>query len=293
MLSFFVWDFTKIAFVIPFCNIAVYWYSLFFALGLFGALLIGKKLLKDRAALLGYSSPGDTMALNNYADHLFIYLFVGILIGARVGHVLFYDLGYYEEHLLEILNLRQGGLSSHGGVVGLLIAFYFFEKNSPKAPFIPKGRNTLDLLAICSGWAAFCIRCGNFINQEIIGNPSTVPWAIIFTDPVDGISGIPRHPTQLYEAVVSLALLGTLLFVGRRGRWATNGKIAGLFLLLTFTARFFIEIVKAPQCAIDRGCLHMGQLLSIPMIALGIYLIRSAREEKSTEQTAPHQKKKK
>jgi phosphatidylglycerol---prolipoprotein diacylglyceryl transferase len=285
MILFFVWDFSKIAFVIPYFDFNIYWYSLFFALGLFGSLAIGRRLLKARSKMLGYLSANDTIALNHYAERLFFYLFFGILIGARLGHVLFYDFGYYKDHLIEILNLRQGGLSSHGGDIGLFAALYFFQKTETKTPFTISGRDTLDLLAICSGWAAFCIRCGNLVNQEIIGNPSTVPWAIIFTDPIDGISGIPRHPTQLYEALVSLILLGIFLFIGRKGKWARRGKIAGLFLLLTFSARFFIEMVKAPQCAIDRGSLHMGQLLSIPAIVLAIYLIISAREAKSKKRT--------
>jgi phosphatidylglycerol---prolipoprotein diacylglyceryl transferase len=293
MLSFFVWDYSKVAFILPYCNVAVYWYSIFFAFGLFGSLLIGKRLLKDRATMLGYVSPQDTIALNNYSENLFFYIFLGVLIGARLGHVLFYDLNYYKHHLLEILNLRQGGLSSHGGVIGILTAFFYFERKKRKEPFLPQGRDSLDLLAISAGWAAFCIRCGNFVNQEIIGNPSTLPWAIIFTDPVDGISSIPRHPTQLYEALVSLTLLGLFLFMGRGGKWARKGKIAGLFLVLTFTSRFFIEMVKAPQCPLDRGCLHMGQLLSVPLVILGVYFIISSRAVKSKEQTAPHQPEKK
>ena len=267
----FFWNPPREAFSIPFLDFPVYWYSLWFAVGLYGAVVICRHLIRCRAQALAKGI--DAKAINAYVDRLALFCFIGLLVGARLGHVLFYDASYYFDHPIQILAIRQGGLSSHGAVLGLFIALWWFLKKPTAYEYLPRGKNLLDLLAISSAWTAGCIRCGNFFNQEIVGTPTTLPWAVIFGSPVDAAGGLPRHPTQLYEAAVSWILLAFLLYLCRGGRFAKNGLIAGWVLLITFTARFFLEFLKAPQCEFDQGVVHMGQLLSLPVIIAGAFLV--------------------
>ena len=265
------WDPQREAFFIPYFDFPVYWYSLWFAIGFYGAVVICRRLIHSRAR--ARAEKIDQKAINTYVERLALFGFFGLLIGARLGHILFYDVSYYLENPLEILAFRHGGLSSHGAVLGLFIALWYFHKKPTAYAYLPRGKDLLDLLAISSAWTAGCIRVGNFFNQEIVGTPTTLPWAVIFGSPVDACGGIGRHPTQLYEAAVSFILLACLLYICKNGRFARNGLIAGWVLVITFTARFFLEFLKAPQCTFDNGLLHMGQLLSIPVILVGAFLV--------------------
>jgi phosphatidylglycerol---prolipoprotein diacylglyceryl transferase len=273
MIGYLFWNPSREAFFLPYVDFPIYWYSLWFALGFYGAVVIGRSLVRSRANALVGEQETDLRAIGTYIERLALYCFFGLLIGARLGHVLFYDAAHYLEHPLQILALREGGLSSHGAVVGLFIALWFFHRKPTPYDYLPRGADLLDLLAISSAWTAGCIRVGNFFNQEIVGTQTSVPWAIVFGSPVDASGGVPRHPTQLYEAAVSFLLLACLLYLCRQGKFAKNGLIAGWVLIITFTARFFLEFLKAPQCAFDTGCLHMGQLLSLPVVVVGILLV--------------------
>lgn len=277
MIAHFVWNPSREAFSIPFFDFPIYWYSLWFALGFYGAVVIGRSLLRGRAvALIGRKS-ADFSVIDQYLERLAIFSFFGILIGARLGHILFYDISHYYNHPLDILNFRQGGLSSHGAVLGLFCALWWWNKKRKPLSYLPYGADLLDLLAICSSWTAGCIRVGNFFNQEIVGTVTSLPWAIVFVSPLDAEGGLPRHPAQLYEALVSFLLLIPLIIIGRNGRFATDGRIAGWYLIITFSCRSLIETVKAPQCEFDASVFHMGQLLSIPVIVFGIALLVRAR----------------
>jgi prolipoprotein diacylglyceryl transferase len=281
MIGYLFWNPSREACILPYLDFPIYWYSLWFALGFYGAVVIGRSLIRSRAKALVGEKGTDQREINNYIERLALYCFFGLLIGARLGHVLFYDASYYFEHPIDILAIRQGGLSSHGAVVGLFIALWWFHRKTTAQPYLPRGGDLLDLLAISSAWTAGCIRSGNFFNQEIVGTQTTLPWAIVFGSPVDANGVFPRHPTQLYEAAVSLILLICLLWICRGGKFAKNGLIAGWVLIITFTARFFLEFLKAPQCDFDTGCWHMGQLLSLPVIAVGILLVvRAVRAQK-------------
>ena len=281
MIGYLFWNPSREVFTLPYFDFPIYWYSLWFALGFYGAVVIGRFLIQDRASVLVGEKKSDQRGINTYIERLALYGFFGLLIGARLGHVLFYDATYYFEHPLTILAVRQGGLSSHGAVVGLFIALWWFHKKPVAYAYLPQGGDLLDVLAISSAWTAACIRIGNFFNQEIVGTQTSVPWAIVFGSPVDACGAVPRHPTQLYEAAVSLILLVCLLWICRGGRFAKNGLIAGWVLIITFTARFFLEFLKAPQCEFDTGCWHMGQLLSLPVIAFGVLLvIRAVRSRR-------------
>lgn len=273
MTSYFIWNPPREAFVIPYIDFPIYWYSLWFALGFYGAVVIARTLLRGRAFSLVGKHTTDFLAIDQYIERLALFGFLGIVIGARLGHILFYDASHYFQHPLDILNFRQGGLSSHGALIGMCVSLWWFQKKEHLLSYLPQGADLLDLIAISSAWAAGCIRVGNFFNQEIVGTITQLPWAVVFVSPLDAEGGFPRHPTQLYEALVSFFLLIPLLIIGRHGRFATDGRITGWYLIITFSFRCFFEAIKAPQCDFDTGFIHMGQLLSIPVIIFGITLI--------------------
>jgi len=215
-----------------------------------------------------------------FTDHLTWFIVIGTIIGARLGHVFFYDWPYYQAHPEEIFMLRKGGLASHGGTLGVLIAIFIFMRwNRKKYPDISL-ITLLDLVCIPTAFAVCCIRIANFFNQEILGNESTVPWAVIFGHPADGSEVAPRHPAQLYEALVyfcTFVLLYTLWKVNGKG--LKPGTLSGLFFLLVFGSRFFIEFLKTHQSmTIDESFLQMGQYLSIPFIFLGLGLLFIPRQ---------------
>jgi phosphatidylglycerol---prolipoprotein diacylglyceryl transferase len=208
-------------------------------------------------------------------DKLTWFVVLGTIIGARLGDVFFYDWPYYKDNLLRIFMVWNGGLASHGGVIGVFIAVYIYYrwvlKPFPEITFI----GLLDMLVVPSGLAAFFIRIGNFFNQEILGPETHMPWGIVFGNPIDGGPVVPRHPTQLYEALVYLSIFFVTLFL-----WNTRftklkpGFLCGLFFVLVFGSRFLIEFIKMPQSLlIDESFLQMGQYLSIPFVIFGLCLM--------------------
>lgn len=208
-------------------------------------------------------------------DQLTIYIFIGTLVGARLGHCIFYDWAYYREHFIEIFIPFQQvngewqltgftGLASHGGAIGILTALWLFSRKN-KIDFIW----IADRLALVVPVSGAFIRLGNFFNSEIIGNPSDAPWAVIFTH----YDQIPRHPAQLYEAIAYVLIFVVLWTLYQRNKDPKPGKLFGLFLILLFGARFVIEYVKIDQVAFEQGMLlNMGQILSIPFVLIGVYL---------------------
>lgn len=285
------WDPPREAFSIPFIDFPIYWYSLLFAIGFYGAVLIVQTLIETRAKLLAGSSGIDPTITRRYGEKLAIFAFLGMLIGARLGHVLFYDFSHYLQTPLEILNFRRGGLSSHGAIAGIVISFFYFSRHQVPN-YLPRGKDLLDIIAIGSAWAAGCIRIGNFLNQEIVGTPTEAPWAIIFGSPSDALGGIPRHPTQLYEAMVAFLLFAILLGLGKRYSWTAQGRITGWYLLVLFTCRFLLEFIKVAQCEFDTSGPHMGQLLSIPLLLWSLYLIIFAGRDREVKEQSelPHAK---
>ncbi|MCX8112116.1 MAG: prolipoprotein diacylglyceryl transferase [Bacteroidia bacterium] len=201
-------------------------------------------------------------------DTLLGYLLIGTIVGARLGHCFFYEPVYYLSNPLEIIKVWEGGLASHGGTIGVFLALYLYTRRRPNQPFIW----LCDRLTIPTALTASLIRLGNLFNSEIYGKITSVPWAFVF----ERVDPHPRHPTQLYEAVVYLALFGGLYSWYRRtspGQWRV-GKPLGIFLLWVFGWRFLIEWVKEPQEAFNLGVpLNMGQLLSIPFLVAGAYLV--------------------
>jgi prolipoprotein diacylglyceryl transferase len=208
-------------------------------------------------------------------EKLSIYGVIGIFVGARLGHCLFYEPSYYFAHPLEMILPIQSipgggykfsgyqGLASHGGVLGLLIALYFYSRKTKHSMI-----DTIDLIAVVAVLEFGFIRLGNFMNSEIIGIPTTKPWSVIF----ERVDNVPRHPAQLYEAISYFIIFTIMMILYKKMRdRLKNGLLFGLVLVLGFTARFIIEFVKENQIGIEDGMtFNMGQLLSLPYIFVGI-----------------------
>ena len=201
-------------------------------------------------------------------DSMFVYIFVATVVGARVGHCLFYDGAYYLQHPLEILNLRQGGLASHGAAIGIPLGIYLFARKN-KVQYIW----ALDRVATVALIAGVFIRLGNLFNSEIYGTATDRPWGFIFVQRGETIA---MHPTQIYEALMYLAIFGLLTFLYFKKDLAVKrpGALVGLFFVFVFAGRFFIETIKNVQVDFEEALvLNMGQILSIPFIILGCVLL--------------------
>ncbi|WP_313191812.1 prolipoprotein diacylglyceryl transferase [Sphingobacterium sp.] len=270
ILSFITWGPEPEIFKIG--SFGVRWYSLCWLLAFVVSYFLMLKIFKRE---------GKSQEL---LDKLTIYIFVGTLVGARLGHCFFYDWAYYKEHFLEIFIPFQKingsweltgftGLASHGGAIGILIALWLFSRNT-KTNFMW----ITDRLILVVPIAGAFIRLGNFFNSEMIGNPTDLPWAVAFTH----IDQIPRHPAQMYEAIAYVIIFFILWAMYQKNKDPKPGKLFGIFLILLFGARFVIEYVKIDQVAFEAGMLlNMGQILSIPFILLGIFLlVRKPKETK-------------
>ncbi len=249
---------------------SVRWYSLCWLIGLVLAYFIVQRLYKQQKIK------------DELFDPLFLYCFFGILLGARLGHCLFYQPEYYLtswQHFIEMIVpihfLHGGGwkfvgyegLASHGGTIGLIVALYLYYRRTRLNLW-----QVLDNIAIATPITACFIRLGNLMNSEIIGKVTDVPWAFIF----ERVDKMPRHPGQLYEAIAYFVFffVGVWLYRKHPQRVGT-GFFFGLCLTLIFTFRFFIEYTKDIQVDFESGMpLNMGQILSLPFIAIGIYCMR-------------------
>ncbi|MGC8824879.1 MAG: prolipoprotein diacylglyceryl transferase [Bacteroidales bacterium] len=235
--------------------LAVRWYGLMFALAFITGYYIFKFFFKQE----GYKI--------ELLDQLTVYVAVGIIVGARLGHVLFYDPGYYLSNPLEILAIWKGGLASHGAAIGLLITLYLWtRKNQADLLWL------LDRIAVVVAIGGMFVRFGNLMNSEIYGIETHLPWGFIF---VREGEVVPKHPTQIYEAL-SYFLIFLLLFTAYRKNWwfPKKGLAFGIFLILLFGARFLIEFIKNPQEEFETTLpLFMGQILSIPFILAGIIIV--------------------
>ena len=271
LLNYIVWDPDPILFRLG--PIAVRYYATCWLIGLLLGYLLMQRLYRQQ----GIS--------DEKFEPLFIYIFIGILVGARLGHCLFYQPEYFLtqwDHVVEMLipmhHLPDGswkftgyeGLASHGGVIGMFVAIWLYCRNLKV-----KGWVVLDNMGICSGIAAAFIRIGNLMNSEIIGKVTDVPWAFIFAKD----DQYPRHPGQLYEAIAYLVIFLVIFFIYKKKgpKSVGSGIYFGLCLTLIFTFRFFIEYTKEIQVAFEAGLpMDMGQILSIPLIILGVWSIASS-----------------
>ena len=254
ILSFIHWNVSPEIFSLG--PIHVRWYGLMFAVGfLFGYNHVEKMFKHENIDL-------------KWLESLFIYLIVATIVGARLGHVFFYGWDYYSKNPIEILFVWQGGLASHGGVLGIIIAMCIWSKKVSKRSILW----VLDRVVVPSILVGALIRFGNLMNSEIYGNPTTLPWGFIFERNDETVA---KHPTQIYESLSYLVGFGVLLYM----YWKTKAKdyqgmLVGVFFIMVFTARFFIEFIKEVQEPFEKDMsLLMGQWLSIPFILTGIILV--------------------
>lgn len=230
------------------------WYGLLFAMGfLFGYIIMQKIFQHEKIS-------------QKTLDRLSIYVLIGTVVGARLGHCFFYEPEYYLSNPFEILNLRQGGLASHGAAIGILLSLLFFSRKE-KIAF----SWVVDKIVIVVALAGFFIRLGNLMNSEIYGAITHVPWAFIF----ERVDQNPRHPSQIYESLAYLLLFVFLLWMYfKRNAGNKPFLLFGLFLIGCFGFRFFVEFFKDVQVDFEREMfLYMGQWLSIPFIIAGIYFV--------------------
>jgi prolipoprotein diacylglyceryl transferase len=240
------------------------WYGLLFA----GAFIAGNYLM---GKMFKHDGVPDS-----WLDKILIYVLVGTILGARIGHVLFYDWAYYSQNLGEILMVWKGGLASHGAAIGIIISAWLFAKNVSHKPTLWG----LDRIVIVVALSGLFIRVGNLMNSEIIGIPTDVPWAFIFTN----VDNLPRHPAQLYEAIADTIIF---LFLNysfyNRNADKKIGWLFGMFLILVFASRFFIEYFKTSQGGFEStlGYFSTGQWLSIPFVLAGFYFVWRANKNYS------------
>jgi phosphatidylglycerol:prolipoprotein diacylglycerol transferase len=232
-------------------SFAIRWYGLLFASSfLFGYIIMNKIFRNENLS--------DAML-----DRLTIYMAVGTIVGARLGHCLFYEPGFYLSHPIEILKIWRGGLASHGAAIGILTAIWLFVKKEKK-----DYTWALDRIAIVVALSGFFIRIGNLMNSEIYGIETTVPWGFVF---LRNGETAPKHPTQIYEALSYLIIFLILYWIYWRKKGEhIQGTLISLACILIFTARFFIEFLKEVQVPFENSMkLDMGQWLSIPVVLIG------------------------
>lgn len=246
----------------------IHWYGLGYIVGILFGWWYARRIARD-GRLWGGVSP----IREEDIDDFLVWAVAGIVLGGRLGYALFYDLPTYLENPLRIAMIWQGGMSFHGGLAGIIIAMLLFARRRGFSPF-----SLFDVIAASSGIGIFLVRVANFINQELFGRPTDMPFGVIF--PVTG-DGIPRHPSQLYEGLLEgLVLFAVLAFlIFRFGRLATPGFVGGAFLSGYAIARIMVEFVRLPDPQIGYlafGWLTMGMVLSVPVLLVGLWGMASA-----------------
>ncbi len=259
--------------IFSFGVLTVRWYGLLWALGIYATLLIVQKLYKHE------NHPEE------WIDKQFMYVVIGTILGARLGHCFFYEwyelpqpitflgvkFNYFNPYLKEPWNLVkvwEGGLASHGGAIGILVAMYLFSRNvTHKGVFWG-----LDRLVLGVAITGAMIRLGNLMNSEIYGGTTSLPWGFIFERNGETV---PKHPTQIYEMIYCLVTFGVLWWLyWKKEAYKRTGLLLGVFLIGIFFSRFLLEFIKNDQEAFESHLfLNMGQILSLPLIVLGFYLI--------------------
>ena len=251
-----------------FGSFPIRYYGLLWGIGIVLSCIIVQRQYRDRKISEDKFTP------------LFFYCVIGITLGARLGHCIFYDWSYYQNHLIEmILPVKQfpnegwkwigyRGLASHGGTLGLIIALWLYCRKT-KMHYM----DVLDMIAVATPICACCIRLANLMNSEIIGKPTDMPWAFVF----ERIDMLPRHPAQLYEAIAYFIFFLGMVYLYKKSDHGTKlhrGFFFGLCLTEIFTFRFFVEFLKENQVDFENTMtLNMGQWLSVPFIIIGIYFM--------------------
>lgn len=251
-MQYFVWDIDPI--LVSLGALKIRWYGLMFA----------------SAFMASYSMMAWIYKRENKnvedLDSLLWYLAIGTIVGARLAHCLFYDPAYYFSHPIKFLAIWEGGLASHGGFVGILVALYLYKRKTGDSYLW-----LMDRVAFSGALATVLIRIGNFFNSEILGLPTDAPWAIIFAR----IDNLPRHPVQLYESFSYLLVFAVLFLVYKKTAFKPiKGLLFGLYTALVFMARFFLEFYKTRQESYSHEFwMTTGQMLSIPFFLAGVIFI--------------------
>lgn len=249
-MQYFEWNVSPI--LVSFGSLSIHWYGVLFATAILSGFGVMNWIYKNENKSI------------EQLESLQIYIVIGIVIGARLGHCFFYDPAYYLANPLKILAINEGGLASHGGGLGAILAtLYYAKKNSINFLYL------LDRLAIPTALFAFFVRMGNLMNSEIVGIQTDVSWAVVFSR----VDLYPRHPAQFYEALSYLSIF-ILLFLFYKNEKTKPGFLFGLFLSLIFTVRILVEFVKERQASYaTEMLLSTGQWLSIPFLIIGLGLI--------------------
>ena len=256
----FINNFDPVAFQIM--TFEIRWYSLAYILGIIIGWILCKKIFIKN------------LDINQKFDDYITYLIIGIIIGGRLGYVLFYNFNYYINNIVDIFKIWQGGMSFHGGLLGILVASIFFAKKNNQDAFV-----YTDLVSLVAPIGIFFGRLANFINSELYGKVTEVPWAVTFVQ-VDNLS---RHPSQLYEAIFEGIILFILLLYFRNKNFlAKPGLISGLFLIFYSVFRFCIEFFRVPDEQIGYLIfnLSMGQIISLVFIMIGTIIFYLKNETK-------------
>ena len=274
MLNYVTWNVSPEIFTIG--GFSLRYYSAFFAIGFILAYFIIKHYYRKE------NIPQKEL------DRLTVFVVLGGIIGARLGHCIFYEPSYFitSKHWPEMILpfsfspfkfTGYQGLASHGGAIGVIVAVFIYKFRSKQDGFLA----IIDKIAIPTGFVGALIRFGNLMNSEIYGYPTDLPWGFLFVRNGDTL---PCHPTQIYEALCYIVVSVVLILLYRRKSFAEkHGFMLGMFLIMVFTARFFIEFLKQTQEAFEEGMsLNMGQILSIPAIVCGIVLVIYAFRTKKT-----------
>ncbi|MDR7121973.1 prolipoprotein diacylglyceryl transferase [Rheinheimera soli] len=262
------WSFNPI--LLELGPLSIRWYGLLFV----GGFIVGQQLLGRM-----FRSEGIDARI---AENLLLYALVGAIVGARLVHCFVYEPMYYMQHPFQVLRVWEGGLASHGGIVGLAIGLILAaRRQSPPLSVVW----LFDRVTIPALLAATAIRVANFLNSEIVGNPTSGGWGIVF----ESVDQVARHPVQLYEASAYFCIALMLWMMYRKGVGARSGFLLGITLILVFSSRIIIEIFKTPQASYDGALLFSaGQLLSVPFIIFGISLIwRATKAANITSKPKP------
>jgi prolipoprotein diacylglyceryl transferase len=253
ILQFIHWNISPVIFSLG--PISVRWYGLLFAMSFVVGYFIMLRIFNKE------NIPEPLL------DELSMYMLIATVVGARLGHVLFYEPATYLAHPLDILKIWQGGLASHGAAIGIPVALYLFSRKT-RQPFFW----VIDRIVIVVALSGFFIRTGNLFNSEIYGNITNLPWGFIFERAGESL---PHHPTQIYEGLCYLGIFFFLLwFYYKKNGKPRPGLLFGYFLIGVFGFRFLVEFIKEPQVAFESSmALNMGQLLSIPLVIAGIVIL--------------------
>tara|TARA_B100001063_G_scaffold246875_1_gene288238 strand:- start:1716 stop:2498 length:783 start_codon:yes stop_codon:yes gene_type:complete len=254
----FINNFDPVAFQI--FSIEIRWYSLAYVMGISLGWYFNKKIFIE-----------NTEIKEKFDDYI-TYLIVGVIIGGRIGYILFYNPTYYSNNLIDVFKIWQGGMSFHGGLLGVIVASIVYAKKNNQNPFC-----YLDLVSIVAPVGIFFGRIANFINSELYGIETNLPWAVKFIQ----VDNILRHPSQLYEAIFEGAILFIILIYFRnKGMLKTPGLISGFFLIFYSLFRFIIEFLRVPDEQLGYMFLNltMGQIISFIFFLIGSYLVIKKNE---------------